>query len=186
MARIRPFGAYPPGYAEAVRLVIQGSKKIEIPFEDSRRALSWRGQFYAFLGAVKIAAGKPEATEAMRELGTLALQVLVSVRQTGPEQWVVRLEHRDHSWQADALRNALVTSVAPPAGPPVPMDLLAMIVPQAPDGTLPPPTVRSEERAADKEGPSGQGPPSTNQGTITIPEHSAVVQRGKSKKDSYY
>ena len=147
MARTRPFAAYPPSYSAAVRKVVQKGKTLMLPFEDRSKAMRWRGQFYAFLNAVKLGAEEPAASDTMKELRALAVQVMLSVEEVGGKV-NIRIQHRDRSWQADIMRNAVELDEGPlPEVPAVPLDLVPGWINL--DGTAP---MAKGERAEARDG----------------------------------
>lgn len=168
MPRIKPFSSYPTLFSEAVHRVVSQGQAIDLNFESLARAQAWRGQFHAFIGSAYKAAREHGASEETKEFARLASRVLLTLREPELGQFRVTLQDRDRGWQAEALEQALATGVRQLGAPnavPSPESLgLVPLAPQ-PDGTVAPPSERSEERAADKD-------------PANVP--------GKSNKDKYY
>jgi len=126
MARTKSLTHYPTRYLEIVRECAIEGKITRVTLPDIKRGLSLRGHWYAFVGALKAEAAriKREASvlitageEDIRQVATLAPRVMVQLEASEDGQCSVIWQSRDHSWQAQALREAVTTQsqVAPTA-----------------------------------------------------------------------
>jgi len=142
MPRARHVSTYPAEYTQFLREVAAGNTIIDIPFPSALIAVRWRGQFYAFLGAVR------REGEAGREpwpaLAAASWRIMARVIHGPDGSASIRIEHRDRSWQAEAARTAVRTPVTPVVTPSLTLQELATI-----DGTQSPPTERHEQRDAE-------------------------------------
>lgn len=144
MPRIKAFSTYPTEYSDALRKVVGGSS-LELDFPTTTAAVSWRGQFYAFLGACRREGALPGASIELQDLARLSTQVMLVLRPGPKGSTTIVLQHRDRSWQAEALRNAREVRLEPTVLPPDALrDLLNA------DGTKEPKTERSEMRDAER------------------------------------
>jgi len=123
MPRTKNLSHYPARYSELLRECGTLGQRAEVLFDDQRRANSLRGHWFAFIGALK-----HEARNILRDLPPgkmpspgeddilmltkLAPTVMVTVeaRDSG---FAVVWQNRERSWQAMALREAIVTTPAP-------------------------------------------------------------------------
>lgn len=146
MARSRSIHFYPPGYFEIVKTIGRdmGTSTIEVPSE--REARSLQGRFYAFVGAMKVAARQlkpgPQATEMDRlvqELFPFAHKVQVLAESdlardpSGAKRFLV-FSHRAESWHAKAFEAAARgASYGQGRGPAAPATVVEPAGPSSPD-----------------------------------------------------
>jgi hypothetical protein len=119
---------YPSRYSEIIRECGEEGKRVTASFPSAEKALSLRGHYYAFLGALKREADALERAGGLLSLEDAAIvdlakvqpRVMLTVRTTGDGTTYVIWENREQSWQAQALAAATVeaTDAAPmtPAG----------------------------------------------------------------------
>jgi hypothetical protein len=115
MPRIKSLNHYPDRYQEIIReCAIEGKQVILEPMPTTR-ALSLRGHWYAFVGALKAEARSRKARNALGDddiihLNELQATVMVQIENVGGGLARVTFQSREHSWQAAALRAATIVT----------------------------------------------------------------------------
>jgi hypothetical protein len=116
MPRVKALNHFPDRYAEIVRECALEGKRVELAPMPTFRALSLRGHWYAWVASLKAEAAKrrkeiePRSDDlAIFEIENLQPTVMVEIQDVGDGQAKLVFQSREHSWQAAALRTAIVT-----------------------------------------------------------------------------
>jgi hypothetical protein len=107
---------YPARYSEIVRECALQAKRVVVELPDAKKAMSLRGHWYAYIGALKAEAmrrkrGAPASImeDDICELAAQAEMTMVTVEQMTGGRCRVIWQNRENSWQALAVATAIVT-----------------------------------------------------------------------------
>lgn len=119
MPRTKSLAHYPSRYAEIIRECGVGGKTIRVTLPTHGRALSMRGHWYAYIGALKSevarikksqvgipSAGEQDIMELLAQSPMVMLQVEAHPDGSADVVW----QNRENSWQAQALAKAQITT----------------------------------------------------------------------------